>query len=323
MTPRQRFSETFLRGSPDRVPYFEEGLRDGVIEAWHKQGLPQDADLAAMFHFDRRERIPVDFELRPELKKWPTNRRGLKAVRRRLDVNDPARFPDDWAARVAEWRDRDHILELSLHPGFFLSMGVNDWKRFLEVMFLLKDAPAFVRDILQMRGEFVARLADRVLCEVEIDFASFSEPIGGNDRPLVSPWDYQNVILKSYAPVLDVLRRHDVKTVVLVTYANARTLLPAAVEAGFNCLWACEAETTDMDYRVIRAEFGRDLRLIGGIDLDAVIAGRDAIREEIMSKVPPLLADGGYIPLADGRVRENVPFENYAHYRSVLEEVTQ
>jgi hypothetical protein len=78
-----------------------------------------------------------------------------------------------------------------------------------------------------------------------------------------------------------------------------------------------------MDYRDIRREFGRDLRLIGGIDLDALRRGREAIRREIMEKVPPLLDSGGYIPLADGRVREDVLYENYLYYRELLADVTR
>jgi uroporphyrinogen decarboxylase len=91
---------------------------------------------------------------------------------------------------------------------------------------------------------------------------------------------------------------------------------------GFNCLWACEVNLEAMDYRHLRQEFGRDLRLIGGIDLDAVREGKEAIRREVEGKVPPLLSSGGYVPLADGRVREDVPFENYVYYRQLLTEVT-
>ena len=36
---------------------------------------------------------------------------------------------------------------------------------------------------------------------------------------------------------------------------------------------------------------------------------------------PGLLEGGGYVPLADGRIRADVPFENYAYYRRLLEEV--
>jgi hypothetical protein len=78
-----------------------------------------------------------------------------------------------------------------------------------------------------------------------------------------------------------------------------------------------------MDYRELRHEFGRDLRLIGGIDLDVLRRDKDAILREVQEKVPPLLAEGGYVPLADGRVREDVPFENYVYYRRLLEQITE
>jgi len=78
-----------------------------------------------------------------------------------------------------------------------------------------------------------------------------------------------------------------------------------------------------MDYRDIRREFGKDLRLIGGIDLDTLRLGKAAIRRELKAKVPLLLADGGYIPLADGRVREDIPFQHYLDYRRLLMQLTQ
>jgi hypothetical protein len=91
---------------------------------------------------------------------------------------------------------------------------------------------------------------------------------------------------------------------------------------GFNTLWACEVNIEAMDYQTIRKAFGKELRLIGGIDLDALRKSKEDIRKEIEEKVPPLIADGGYIPVADGRVREDVPFENYVYYRELLEKFT-
>jgi hypothetical protein len=76
-----------------------------------------------------------------------------------------------------------------------------------------------------------------------------------------------------------------------------------------------------MDYRDLRMEFGKDLRLIGGIDLDALRKDKDAIRREIEDKVLSLIAEGGYIPLADGRIRKEISFENYVYYRQLLEQV--
>jgi Uroporphyrinogen decarboxylase (URO-D) len=323
MNSRERFRETMGYGKPDRVPYFEEGIRDEVLSRWRAQGLAPDADLSRMFPSDRREELILDLEPLPQPRKWPTSSPELDALRRRLDPGDPRRLPKEWAESLRAWKARDHVLMLRVHRGFFLSMGVREWSRFSEVIRLLITNPRFVRDAMAIQADFAARLADRVLREVEIDAAVFTEPIGGNDRPLISPRMYEDFVLASYEPVLAVLRRHRVETIVFRTFANSRILIPSVLKGGFNCLWACEVNVDAMDYRDIRREFGRDLRLIGGIDLDTLRHGKEAIRREIEEKVPPLLAQGGYVPLADGRVREDVPFENYVYYRQLLERVTQ
>ena len=130
-------------------------------------------------------------------------------------------------------------------------------------------------------------------------------------------------MLKSYEPVLAVLRRYGVDTIIFLTFANTRLFIPSILKWGFNCLWACEVSQKDMDYRDLRREFGRDLRLIGGIDLDVLRLDKATIKREVYEKVPPLLAEGGFVPLADGRVRKDIPLENYLYYRRLFEEVTR
>jgi hypothetical protein len=323
MTGRERFRETMCYGTPDRVPYFEEGIRAEVLEAWGDQGMAPGVDLSLMFPSDKHEEIQPDLDPRPSFRKWPASRSELGVWRRRLDPLDSGRLPDDWSERIRAWRKRDHVLMLRIHRGFFLTMGVGDWHRFTEVIYLLNDDPDFVREALAIQGKFAARLAERVLRQVEVDAVVFSEPIGGNDRPLISPQMYEEFVLTSYEPLLDVLCRCGVDTIIFRTYANARALVPSILKWGINCLWACEVNVEAMDYADLRREFGRDLRLIGGIDLDALRRGKEAIQREIKEKVPPLLAGGGYVPLADGRIREDVPFENYVYYRQLLEKLTQ
>jgi uroporphyrinogen decarboxylase len=310
-------------GSPDRVPYFEEGIRRDVLRTWRKQGLQSQADFSQMFLTDRREVIEPDLEPHPKFRKWPTSHSELKELRRRLDPYRRGRLPMGWSKRVRAWQKRDYVLMLRIHRGFFLSMGVYEWRRFAELMDLLIDDPEFVREAMEIQGAFAARLAERVLQDVQVDAVLFSEPIGGNYGPLISPQMYEDMVLRSYEPVLEVLNKYAVETTAFVTYANARVLLPSIIKWRFNCLWACEVNIEEMDYRNIRQEFGRELRLIGGIDLDALRRDKDTIRREIEEKVPPLVADGGYVPLADGRIRADVPFENYVYYRRLLEEVTQ
>jgi len=323
MNSRQRFLETMQFGHPDHVPYFEEGIRDDVLKAWRKQGLAADADLDKMFASDLREEIDLDVYPHPWPKHWPLKHSDLKAFALRLDPDDRTRLPDNWKRSIPGWKQREHVLMMRIHQGFFLTMGVYGWERFYELMKLIHDDPGFVRDMMNIQAEFVAALTDRVLQDVEIDAAVFSEPIGANHGPLISPAMFIEFVLSSYAPILEVLHRHNVKILILRTYANARLLLPVLMDHGFDCLWACEVNTASMDYRSLRQEFGARLRLIGGVDLDVLRDGRDAIRREVEEKVPPLLAQGGYVPLADGRVRKDIPFDNYIYYRQLLEKVTR
>ncbi len=323
MNSRIRFHETLNYGTPDRVPYFEEGIREEVRQAWYGQGLSPDTDLHEIFPTDRREEIQLDLDPQPEIKKWPTSKKQLSKFIKSFKPDDRRRFPTDWPKRIQTWRNREHLLMLRVHRGFFLSMGVGDWKRFLEVMLLLGQDPGLVKEIMTLKGIFAARLAEAVLRDVEVDAAVFSEPIGGNDGPLISPKTYEDVVLSSYQPLFDVLHNYGVSAIIFRTYANARIFIPIVLNWGFNCLWACEVNIDAMDYRDIRRQLGPELRLIGGIDLDALRHGKEAIRREVEDKLPLLLSEGGYVPLADGRIREDVPYENYLYYRTLLQEVAQ
>jgi len=323
MDSRERFRQAMGYGRPDRVPYFHEGMEEDVIQEWRRQGLSSGTDLNEMFRFDRREEFEPDLEALPGLRRWPSTISDLDRLQGALNPNDRSRLPKRWNSLVSKWRTRNHPLFLRVHRGFFLSMGVEGWKRFTEVMLLTIRDPEFVREAMRIQGEFSARIAERALKDAEFDAAVFTEPIAETRGPLISPKMYEDLVLKSYEPVLAVLRRYRVGTVILLTFANFRSLLPSIVKWGFNCLWACEAPQKEMDYRELRREFGRDLRLIGGIDLDVLRLDKESIKREVYEKVPPLLAEGGFIPLADGRVRKDIPLENYLYYRRLFEEVTQ
>ena len=187
------------------------------------------------------------------------------------------------------------------------------------MMYLIKDEPLLVRKMLEIQGEFNARVTERVLREVQVDSAVFGEPIGDNNGPLISPRTFRELVLPTYQPVFEVLRRYNVRTIILRAYANIYPLIPDLLKAGINCLWLVEVRALAMDYTRLRGEFGHDLRLIGGLDLDVLREGRESIRQELEEKVPPLLEQGGYAPLLDGRVREDVTWENYCYYRELLE----
>jgi uroporphyrinogen decarboxylase len=61
--------------------------------------------------------------------------------------------------------------------------------------------------------------------------------------------------------------------------------------------------------------------MIGGIDKRVLSRGKSEIKQEVMSKVPWLLEQGGYIPSVDHAVPADVPYENYIYYLGLLREV--
>ena len=76
-----------------------------------------------------------------------------------------------------------------------------------------------------------------------------------------------------------------------------------------------------MDAVALRKKYGKQLILSSNIDKRALLKGKDAIREEVMAKVPFLLKDGGYFPGLDHGIPPDVPLENFRYFINLLREI--
>jgi hypothetical protein len=320
MNSRERFLTILQGGQPDHPPLFPEGIREEVISIWHAQGLPSGINLEKLFYYDSFEQLDPDVYPRPEIADWSSPQRLLPLLRNRLDPDDPQRLPDDWGNLLKGWRDRQHPLFLRIHPGLFLSLGIEDWRSFAPAILRLVDQPHFVRDILAIQADFAARLAENILQQVNLDGVIFSEPIAGNHGALVSAEMYRAFALQSYAPIFDVLHDFQVPAIIWRSYANPAKLLPEVVKYPFNVIWLCETPPGTLAPTQVRQIAGPNLTLIGGIDSDILRQDTRSIRQAIAA-VKPLVDQGNFIPLADGRVRDDVPYSNYAFYRQELTRV--
>ena len=319
MNNKQRFNNIMSYQNVDRIIYFEEGIRKEVLKKW---GIKK-SDYLNQFKVDYREEIVPDVDPKPIFKKWPSTKKELITLKNRLNPNDSRRIPENFNKNIKILNESDYPIILRVHRGFFLSLGVYDNHRFLEVINLLIEDPVFIKDYMKIQGIFASNLAEIILKKIKVDAVFFSEPIGSNFNSLISPQMYEEFVLESYVPLLSLCDKYNIQTKIFLTYANASALIPSILKYGINCLWACEVNCKEMDYLLLRDKFGKDLRLIGGIDLDTLLHDKTSIKKEIMTKVPTLVEQGGYIPLADGRIRPNVPYENYVYYRNLIEEIIQ
>lgn len=321
MNSRQRFLATLTFNAVDHPPLFEEGLREGVLENWRRQGLPASSSLDQLFQYDSRVEVEPDLESPVDLLKLASKVDGLAQWESGLAQHLHASFPEEWNEIQRQGNTRSQTVILRLHEGFFLTLGIGDWRTFAERLYLVADHPAFIARAMAIQSEANARYAEKMLQQASVEAILVSEPIAGQHGALISPRLYRNTVLSSYRPILEVAEQYQIPIRIWRSYANPIQLLPAVIEAGFNCLWAVETNPQAMDFRQIRREFGRDLRLIGGIDTDSLRQDRYTIQQELEEKIPPLLEGGGYIPLADGRIREDVPWQNYVYYRRLLEKL--
>ena len=194
MDNRQRFYESLHYGTPDRLPYFEEGIRADTLNTWKEQGYQIGVENEELFEADIKEEIQIDLIPIPGLRKWPSTFKELESLEDHLGKIKLKKILPDWPRQIKRLRKRDYVLMVRAHEGFFLSMGVGDASSFVRLMYQIIDEPDFVREFMRVMGLYAARLTEEILREVEVDALIFGEPIGSNTGPLISPQTYEDLL---------------------------------------------------------------------------------------------------------------------------------
>ena len=127
-------------------------------------------------------------------------------------------------------------------------------------------------------------------------------------------------MLPRYKKINDLLHSYGVDVIYVDSDGNLNELIPLWLEVGINYVWPLEVAAHN-DAVALRKKYGKDLIMSGNIDKRALIKGKEAIREEVMSKVPFLLEQGGYFPRLDHVVPTDVTFENFCYYINLMREV--
>jgi len=321
MNDRERFRRLMRGEWVDRPPFLEEGVRDEVLNLWREQGLPPGKTHVGVFGLTPHE------HLGPDLKPVPSyfGRIFDLSAREYLRAFDISRrrFPKDWRETVRRLENRDHVVCIWASRGFFQALGVGDWPTLERALIGTIREPEVIRDRMELYGEFCSRMLEKTMQDLDPEFIYLSEPISNNEGPLISPAMFQEFMIPVYERIVATARGLGCDNILLSTYGDTSLLFPVLIDAGISMLWISEAaEVPALDYRQIRREFGPDLGLIGGIPLSLLRSeSPEVIRSNLEKIVPPLLQSGRYVPLAGGRVREEIPWSAYECYREVLAEL--
>jgi uroporphyrinogen-III decarboxylase len=240
-----------------------------------------------------------------------------KEYKKRLEPDTPERWPKDWNA-FAEKRNGEDAPTLLLVVGFFGAL--REWMGLERLLYTFYDAPRLVEDMMDQVLYLIMGVARRVLKDLRVDYVRFWEDMAYKTGPLISPDMVKKFMVPRYRQMTDFLHSHGIDIIHMDSDGNVSELIPLWMECGINFPWPLEV-AAGMDGIALRKKYGKDIILGGHIDKRVFLKGKDAVREEVMSKVPFLVETGAYFPSLDHTTPPDVPFENFRYFINLLREI--
>jgi len=355
MTDRERFNNQMHYLPVDRCFNMEFGYWGENFEQWKMfkdNGIKSDWQADVFFNFDRMETIGGNVWLSPGFKtevieenettRTVRNGDGLIAVEEKNSSSIPHYLkssvvtPEDWK-RVKEEQlninNPDRIIDIELlkencPPDRDFPLCVNcgsmigrirDMLTFEGLAYACYDYPDMVEDMVETCCQLVEHFLDQVLPHFDFDLASGWEDICFKNGPIVSVDFFKNVVMPRYKRIRKKLDAYGIELWYTDCDGDVRPILPYLLEGGINCLFPFEVNGCAHPAELF-AEYGKQLRIMGGVDKMALGSGRDAI-DAYMKTLIPLVERGGYIPFCDHRCPPNVPEEDYLYYLDLKEKL--
>ncbi len=240
-----------------------------------------------------------------------TRRDWNKFKEERLNPEAPGRYPAerDWEALKRSWKDRESVL--SVDGGSFYGV-LRDWIGMEHLSLMFYDTPDLIHEMMGYLADFYIQVLERAVSEVAIDFAMFWEDMCYKTGPMISPEMFRHFMLDPYKKVTSFLEEHGIELSWVDCDGNIDALIPLWVEGGVRGFYPLEV-AAGMDAAAVRFRYGQQVVLWGNVDKRALARGRQAIDAEL-ARLAPVAALGGFIPLVDHQVPDDVSLENYLYY---------
>lgn len=233
--------------------------------------------------------------------------------RTQLDPAHPNRYPDEetWQNLRRQWGpDRSHII--TVDAGSFYGI-LRNWMGVENASYALYDEPEWVAEVMDYLADFYITVLKKAVTDFTIDVALFWEDICFKNGPLISPAMFRQFCLEPYKKVTKFLKENGVKVCFVDCDGNIEALLPLWLEGGVRGFYPLEV-ASGMDAEKLLKQYQKDQILLwGNVDKREVAKGPKAIEAEL-SRLEPAVKMGGFIPLIDHGVPEDISYENYCYY---------
>lgn len=236
--------------------------------------------------------------------------------REKFRRDDPARKIDVEDLKRIHPPDRDYPLGVSC--GSMIGK-IRDLLTFEGLAYATYDYPEMVEDMVETCCLLVEDFLDQVLPHFDFDCASGWEDICFKNGPIVSAPFFRDVVMPRYKRISARLHKHGIELWYIDCDGDVRPILPYFMEAGVNCLFPFEVNGCTHPAEILK-DYGKDLRIMGGVDKIELGKGPAAI-EAYLKTLVPLVERGGYIPFCDHRCPPNVKPEDYLFYLDLKEKM--
>ena len=295
------------------IPAFEEK----VLEDRGEYELVQDfAGREVLCFKGRRSGFMPEYVGHPVTDKnsWERN------VKWRLDPTSPERQPSaSTIAAAKEMAAAGGIICQGLVGGYMYLRSLVGPE---GVLYMFYDDPELVHEMM----EAWFNLADSVIAKhqayAQLDELYLAEDICYNHGPLISPDMMREFLFPYYQQLISNIKARQPEKglpfLQIDTDGDCRPVIPVYQELGVNYFSPFEV-ASGCDVVELRKQYP-ELLMRGGIDKRELAKGKDAI-DRMVDRIMPFMTErGGFMPMCDHGVPEEVDFEDYMYFRARLRE---
>ena len=239
--------------------------------------------------------------------------KDFPAVKRRLIAAAGERYPPDLEAQVERWRTRDVPLVLGRNcaaNGFY--WRAREFMGTEALSYAWYDHPGLMHEMMEFYADFIIETSRPVLEKARVEYFCLNEDMSMKGGPLLGPDTYRTFISPHLKRMVDFFRAHGTKYFVVDTDGDPTPLIPLLMDAGVDTIWPIE-RASDISPQQWRKQFGRGLRLWGGVDKRILARGPAAIKAHLREFIP-LIEEGGFIPTVDHTVPPDVSWDDFRTY---------
>ena len=224
------------------------------------------------------------------------------------------RYPQDWESKIGEWKNCDIPLILAHNCqilGYYWRM--REWMGTEGLSYAWYDFPELCHEMCEFITDFTIEVSKPILAhKIPIDYVMVNEDLSMKTGPLISPDTYIKFIAPEMKKLAKFFKSNGVKYVFVDTDGNCEVLIKIFMDCGVDGIWPLE-RVAGMDPIRLRKEYGRDLRLYGGVDKMRIALGKKEI-DKHLAELYPLIEEGGFIPTVDHTVSPEISLEDFYYY---------